>query len=163
MKYEFEKQNIDNQPETVIEKGSLEDLQEIVQFNYEIFDGMYEDGPYSLAQYQAKLRAKEPVIFVAKKADKIAGDSIAFERDGSFYIWVLGVGKNYRGQGIGSSLLDKNEQLARENGYNKVSAKVYNVSPGMQRLIKQRGYSVVSVEESKTDPKYTALRFELKL
>lgn len=150
-------------PETVIEKGGLEHLEQIVHFNYEIFEGMYEDKPYSLEQYQDKLKDKELVIFIAKKDGQLAGDSISFKKDKSFYIWILGVSEKHRGEGIGSALLSKNEQFAQENDFESVSVKVYNVSAAMQQLLKNRGYSIVKTEESKKDPKYTALFFELKL
>jgi ribosomal protein S18 acetylase RimI-like enzyme len=162
MSSDIEKPRFENQPKIVIENGNMENLEQIVRFNYEIFDGMYENEPYSLEQYQDKLKGTEPIIFIAKEDDELAGDSISFGRDNSFYIWILGVNKKHRGKGIGSSLLDKNEQFAQENGYESISAKVYNVSVEMQRLLKQRGYEVVKVEESETDPRNTALWFELK-
>lgn len=162
MSLDIEKPKFKNEPKIVIENGSMENLEQIVHFNYEIFKGMYEKEPYSLKQYQDKLKGMEPIILIAKEDEELAGDSISFGRDNSFYVWILGVNKKHRGKGIGSSLLDKNEQFAQESGYESISAKVYNVSENMQHLLKQRGYEVVKVEESETDPKYTALRFELK-
>ena len=146
-----------------IERGSLKDLEQIVKLNYKIFDGLYESKPYSLEHYKEKLKDKQPVIFVSKLNNEITGNSISFARKNSFYIWILGVSEKHRGKGIGNSLLDKNEQFAQENNYESVSVKVYNVSEKMQQLLKQRGYQIVRVVESKTDPKYTAVQFELNL
>ncbi|MFA6119683.1 MAG: GNAT family N-acetyltransferase [Parachlamydiales bacterium] len=146
-----------------IESGSVKDLAEIVRLNEKIFQGMYEQEPYSLEQYKEKIKDKEPIIFISKKGEEIIGDSIAFARGESLYVWVLGVAKEYQGKGIGSALLKKNEQFARENNYKSISVKVYNVSERMQQLLKQRGYQVVNVEKSKTDSKYDAIHLELKI
>lgn len=145
-----------------IERSSLKDLEKIVNLNYRIFDGMYEDKPYSLEQYKNKLRDKEPIIFISKLDGEIVGDSISFERDNSFYIWIFGVDKKYRTRGIGNLLLNKNEQFARENKYKSVSVKVYNVSEEMQLLLKNRGYKIVETNKSNISLKYTSVHFELE-
>lgn len=45
----------------------------------------------------------------------------AFDSSGKiFYIVNVGVSENYRGQGIGSKLLDENKKLARELGTEKI-------------------------------------------
>jgi ribosomal protein S18 acetylase RimI-like enzyme len=142
---------------------STQTLTQLVKFNYHIFDGMYENEPYSPEQYKERLKGKNPIIFTVKKDKKLVANSISFEKDNSFYIWILAVDKNYRGQGIGASLLDKNEQFAKENGYKSVSTKVYNVSKEMKRLLKQRNYKIVKRQKSKTNSKFTALIFTLSL
>lgn len=124
---------------------------------------MYENEPYSLEQYQERLKGKNPIIFTVKKDKKLVANSISFEQDNSFYIWILAVDKNYRGQGIGTSLIDKNEKFAKENGYKTVSTKVYNVSKEMKRLLKQRNYKIVKRQKSKTNSKFTALIYTLEL
>ena len=146
-----------------IEKSSLENLEDIVNFNYDIFERMYQDEPYSLEHYKEKLKDKDKVIFLAKMDDKIIGDSISFKRGNSFYIWILGVDKKYRGKGIGNLLLEKNEKFAKENSYESVSVKVYNVSDSMQSILNKRGYKMIKIEENKTDSKYNIVWFELKL
>jgi len=140
-----------------------QNLTQLAQFNYHIFDGMYENEPYSPEQYKERLKGKNPIIFIVKKDKKLVADSISFEQDNSFYIWILAVDKNYRGQGIGTSLLDKNEQFARQNGYKSISTKVYNVSKKMKRLLKQRNYKIVKRQKSKTNSKFTALIYTLEL
>lgn len=142
---------------------STQTLTQLAQFNYHIFDGMYENEPYSPEQYKERLKGKNPIIFIVKKDKNLVADSISFEQDNSFYIWILAVDKNYRGQGIGASLLDKNEKFARENGYKTVSTKVYNVSKEMKRLLKQRNYKIVKRQKSKTNSKFTALIYSLVL
>lgn len=147
----------------IIKKVNTDRLSEIVDFNFGIFDGMYEDEPYSQEQYKEKLKDKEPIILIAEDDGKILGDSISFARDGSYYIWILGVSSEYRGKGIGNSLIEANEEIAKEHKFKKVIVKVYNVSEEMQGLLKKRGYEVIKTKESDVDPKYTAVLFELKI
>lgn len=142
---------------------STQTLTQLAQFNYHIFDGVYENEPYSPEQYKERLKGKNPIIFTVKKDKKLVANSISFEQDNSFYIWILAVDKNYRGQGIGTSLIDKNEKFAKENGYKTVSTKVYNVSKEMKRLLKQRNYKIVKRQKSKTNSKFTALIYALEL
>ena len=137
------------------EKVWLEKFEEIVELNYQIFKGMYEEEPYSLEKYKRRLENKETIIFIAKENNDIVADSISFEDDDSFYIWIFGVSEKYRRKGIVSALLEKNEQFAKENNYESVSVKVYNVSKEMQYLLRRRGYEVIKVEEKN-------LIFELK-
>ena len=145
--------------------GDKNQLEEIVNLNYSIFENMYVDEPYSLGKYKAKLSEVSPVIFLAinEKNGKIMGDSIAFERDKSHYIWILAVLNEHQKQGIGTDLLKTNEDYARRCLLDSVTVKTYNVSPEIQRLLIKRGYNIVAVEPAELDPKYNAVHFELKL
>ena len=146
-----------------LECGNIDDLEDVVKFNHEIFKGMYENKPYSLKQYQERLKNKKPLILLAKDGEKIVGNAIAFEQEDYWYHWIMGVAKEYRGQGIGKQLLEKREKYAIKRGYKSIRAKVYNISEAMKHIYKQRGYNVINIEKSVTDPKYDALTFELKI
>jgi len=146
-----------------IEQGDISNLQEIVSLNHQIFDKMYEKDPYTLEEYKDRLKNKSPFILVAKLNGKIIGNAISYKQDGSWYNWIMGVAEEYRGQGIGTQLLEQREQYAIKKGYKSITAKVYGVSQAMQQLYKSRGYKVINVLKSKNDPKYDALIFELKL
>lgn len=145
-----------------IEQGNVENIKQIVDLNYEIFKGIYEDKPYSLKHYKEKLKNKNPIIFISKKSNKITGNSISFKKNNSFYIWIVGVAEKHRGQGIGNLLLEKNEQFAQKNGYKSISTKVYNISEKMQQLLKRRGYQIIKIKKSKINKKYDSVQFELK-
>jgi ribosomal protein S18 acetylase RimI-like enzyme len=144
-------------------EGSTNRLEEIVSLNHTIFSGMYQEEPYSLEQYQNKLKDKEPKIFLAKSKRGVVGDSIGFGRQNSWYIWVMGVSRDCRGEGIGAKLLELNEKHALEYGFRTVSLKVYNVSTEMQRLLISRNYRISGVDVSNRDPDYFAVEFKLKL
>lgn len=146
-----------------IAEANIEQIEEIVSINCQIFSLMYQEEPFALEYYKEKLKGKNPVIYMAKVNSVIVGDSVSFERDGSLYIWVLGVKKEYRNKGIATSFLELNEQLAKKNGYKSVTIKVYNVSKEMLKLVIDRGYNIQSVEISKISPKYNGVRLELTL
>lgn len=145
-----------------IVKGNMNQLEEIVKANYQIFKGMYECEPYSLDDYQKKLSNKKPIVYLAKDKNKIIGDSISFERDGSFYIWIMGVLKKYQGRGIGTKLLDFNESYSKKKKFKSVTIKVYNVSLKMQKLLIKQGYKVIMEEVSKSNSINNAKHFCLK-
>ena len=138
-----------------IEQSHINNLEKIVKTNYQIFKGMYKDKPYSFAQYKTKLEGKKSIIFIAKEAGNIIGDTVSFQRDGSFYIWIMGVAKEKRNQGIGNKLLKINKKYAKENGFNSISIKVYDVSKEMKKLLIKNDYKLIKIEHSKKEI-YTA-------
>ena len=138
-------------------------LAEIVDFNYYIFVGMYENKPYNLQQYQERLSNKKHFIFSATVEDKLVGDAISYIDGGNLYLWIMGVDKNFRRQGIAKNLLDKTLQIAQDHNLSKISAKVYDVSPEMKALLLKLGYQLEKVEESKVDSKYNANYYFFKL
>lgn len=143
-------------------RAGKDSLAQIVNLNFEIFSKMYEWKPYSLEEYNNKLTNKIPLIYLATDKDKLIGDVIAFERDDSCYIWILGVSCEYRHRGIGKKLLELCEQYA-EHKYNSITLKVYNVSIEMQTLLKSRGYQEMGIEHSQSAAKYDAVHFKLDL
>jgi len=143
-------------------KGLIDELPELVKTNFQIFSGMYEWPPYTLDQYTERLNGVNPTIFIAERDDKIIGDSIAFEKDGGWYLWILGVLEEYRKQGVATQLLDLNEQYARENSYKEITVKVYNVSKEMLKLLIGRGYEIVDIHKDKNS-KYNGIVLRLIL
>lgn len=144
-------------------EGNINQLEQIVLTNFEIFKGMYEQESYSLEHYKEKLKDLEPKIFIAKFNGEIIGDSISFDKNGSLYIWIMGVLKEHRKKGIATKLFENNEQFARTNKYKSVTVKVYNVSKEMLRVLLARGYQITNVEQSESDTKYNAVHLELKI
>ncbi|MEI6553469.1 MAG: GNAT family N-acetyltransferase [bacterium] len=143
----------------------LDRLAEVVDVNLKIFDGMYDWPPYYIEKYQERFKDTQPVIFVAEKDGKIVADSIAFDRGGKWYVWILGVLEEYRKQGIATELFNLTENYARGHGYKIVSIKVYNVSQDMLKLTQNRGYNIVEVRKYKDPekPKYDANILELAI
>jgi len=128
-------------------QGSLEDIEEIVKVNQKIFSGMYESEPYSLEQYNSKLENKKPIIYIAKIENEIIGNSIAFQKDNSLYLWILGVSKDHRNKKIASQLFDSFEESARNLGLT-ATTKTYPVSPEMLGLLKKRGYELIKTDDN---------------
>ncbi len=124
-----------------IRRGSIDDLENIAFLNCEIFKGMYSSAPYSLEYYRRRLIDEAPFICLVKNDKKLIANSIAFEKNNSFYLWILAVDKKYRKQGIASKLLQMNEEMAKEKGLKVVSTKVYKISKEMIQLLTKRGYT----------------------
>ena len=143
----------------IIKRGNSSDLERIQKLNKDIFKRFWEN-PYSLEDYCRKLQAKKkPLILLAEEKQLIA-DLIAFERRGSFYIWLLAVKQESRRNGVGGKLLESAEDFGRKWGLDSTSAKVYNVSREMQGLLIRRGYRIVGIEKD-SDNRYNSLQFEL--
>lgn len=122
------------------EEGSLDNLEEIVRVNHAVFEGLYQWEPYTLQQYEERLSDKHPLVYIAKDDGQIVGNSIAFNEDGKLYLWILAVEAEHRNQGIGTKLLQLNENYAKACRYSGVSVKVYRVSEEMRQLLEKRGY-----------------------
>jgi ribosomal protein S18 acetylase RimI-like enzyme len=137
-------------------------LPEIAEMNREVFDGMYDRPVYTLDDYKKRLEGVTPIIFIAEDNGKVVGNCISYESDGKLYLWVSGVLKEYRNQGIASKLFDMREQYAREHNYKKIFTKVYNVSKEMLCLLIKRGYEIMEVFK-KDNPKYNAIILELDI
>lgn len=137
-------------------------LPEVVEVNHQIFGGMYAWPSYPLEKYEERFRDSEPIIFTAEENGTILADCISYEKDGKWYLWMLGVKKEYRGHGIARRLLEMTETYAREHLYRKISAKVYNVSKEMLLLLVNRGYEVVGFQKHELS-KYNAILLELNL
>jgi len=76
-----------------IDRGDLNDLKQIVLLNQKIFQGMYEGEPYALEHYQRRLENSDPEIYLAHDGNNLVGSSISFDKDNSFYLWIMGVSK----------------------------------------------------------------------
>ncbi len=137
--------------------GSASDLAEIVSCNHAIFKSMHENEPYSLDQYQDRLKDEEPLIYLAKVDNEIVGNSISFAKNSSWYLWILGVHKDHRNKGLGTRLIELNELHAKNNKYEFITAKVYNVSKNMLRLLLERGYYIINIDISDVDFKNNAI------
>ena len=112
---------------------------------------MYSREPYSLEEYQARLSSVSSMIFVAEENSELIADSIAFEKDGAWYIWILGVHTDHRRKGIADHLFEMNESYAKSHGHSKVVIKIYAVSSATQELAAKRGYCTVETGGEKDE------------
>jgi len=145
-----------------IKHANLDSLEEIVALNTTIFSPLYEWPVFTLPEYQERLRDTRPFILVAEDNGKIVANSISFEKDGYWYIWILGVSVEYRKQGIATRLFETNEAHAKELGYQRIRIKMYDVSKEMLTLVDERGYNIIETTEYE-NPKRWAFVVELDL
>jgi ribosomal protein S18 acetylase RimI-like enzyme len=64
--------------------------------------------------------------------------------DGDFYLLSMGVDKNFRGKGIGSTLIDSIEEQARASGSTRLSLDVSATNEGARLLYEHRGMNIES-------------------
>lgn len=141
----------------------IDDLKEIVDLNYQIFLGMYEHEPYNLEKYKDRLKDKKYFILKASVAENLVANAISYIDDDVLYLWIMGVDKNFRRQGVAKKLLDYTEKIAKDNNLDQVTAKVYDVSPEMKNCLLRRNYKLSKIEESKIDKKYNINYYFLKI
>ncbi len=145
-----------------IEHANLDTLEDLVKLNTTIFEPLYPWPPFTLAEYQQKLKDKQSYILIAKEKDVLAADSISFPKNDCWYIWILGVAPEYRRRGIATKLFEMNEAEAKKLGYKKVQIKIYDVSKEMLLLAEKRGYELVETMKTQS-PTSTAFIVELHL
>lgn len=147
----------------------------IIELNQKIFNEIFPQ-PYGKKEYEQKIKENVPAdIFLAVESEKenpksledtnIIGDLISFKQNENLYIWIMGVEKNYRNRGIGKGLLNLCEDSAIKSGgkISCVTAKVYNVSPDMQRLLIKQGYIITDFKKDEKDAKYNSIIFSKKI
>lgn len=61
-----------------------------------------------------------------------------------WYIDSLAVAPAFQGHGIGGSLLDAAPELARKNGYKKISLNVDQTNPGAKHLYVKKGFETLN-------------------
>ena len=145
-------------------RGDVGQLEEIVKLNSVIFAGLYDTGTYPLEYYQKKITDfPDNLIYLIKEGDKLVGDMIAYATEDSWHIWALGMEEEYQRRGVGTELLEMNEKIAGNKGFNAVTVNVYNTSPEMQRLLLKRGYQIIGIDASEIDSKYNEIHFKLEL
>lgn len=91
------------------------------------------------------------LVIVAMDGKKVIGYKIGYEIDkDTFYSWLGGVNPDYRGQGIASTLMEKQHQYLKEKCYKVVRTKTMNRWRNMLVLNIKTGFDVV---ETYTDEK----------
>lgn len=73
-----------------------------------------------------KIGNTQNLILGAYVNNEIIGYLIAYEKNNSFYCWVVAVDKRYRRKGILTEMMNTFESFAKKLGYNKVTLKTLN-------------------------------------
>ena len=94
----------------------------------------------------AEAAGKGDLWLAVNSRDEVVG-AMQMELTGFFgafpYLALLGVKKNYRGMGVGHTLLRVFEGVAREKGYRKASLLVSHFNPRARALYQSMGYKRV--------------------
>lgn len=102
----------------------------------------FED-PYPADEYVRRLSGVPHYILTAYVEGQPVGFKVGYERKGAFYSWMGGVLPQFRQQGIGEQLAQRQEQWARKQGYSRVTIKTRQKHKAMLGLLKKRGYRVL--------------------
>lgn len=80
-------------------------------------------------------------VLVAEENGKVIGCLFAERISGGvFLVHLWAVDRNNRGRGIGEALLDRAEQIAKENGYVGVMTYAYSEGKAPVCILEKRGY-----------------------
>jgi ribosomal protein S18 acetylase RimI-like enzyme len=101
----------------------------------------------SISEIAAKI-IPGSLILVDEIDGVLAGFKIGYPLNGDeFYSWLGGVIPKYRKTGSAQKLLEFQERLVREQGYQSLSVKSQNQFPSMLRLLIRNGYHITDVVE----------------
>jgi predicted GNAT superfamily acetyltransferase len=92
-----------------------------------------------------KMASKPQLLVIAAMiGTKVIGYKIGYAIDNNkFYSWLGGVNTNYRKHGVASTLMEKQHQYLKENGYNVVQTKTMNKWRSMLVLNIKNGFDVI--------------------
>ncbi|MBB2480466.1 GNAT family N-acetyltransferase [Bacillus sp. APMAM] len=117
-------------PDTDVLKGILELHEDIFGANDDFFNKIINNP--------------QLLVIIAMDGKRVIGYKIGYEMDkNKFYSWLGGVDINYRKQGIASTLMEKQHQYLRNNGYNVVQTKTMNKWRNMLVLNIKNGFDVI--------------------
>lgn len=126
---------------------------EIKEINFEEAEQINNEVPefdkYSNEYFRERVGLKKSLILGAYVDGKRTGYLIAYDKfeDGSLYCWMAGVVLNFRKNGVLTSLMNFQNNWAKENGYSKVKIKTRNNRREMLAYLVKNGFLFTSVEE----------------
>lgn len=105
------------------------------------------DNNKSTLEITSRIADKKCLTLIAYDEDLPVGYLVGYELEqGHFYCWLTGVSPAYRGKGIASQLLQKQEAWAQAAGYQTISVKSKNMFPSMLRLLINQGFKISDYE-----------------
>jgi len=130
-----------------------EDILDVGQRRYEREDSVFSYKNCVVVEKDKKvvgMLVSFPILFSDTSADDEVDPVLApyskLECNNSYYICGMAVLPEYRGQGIGTQFLETAEQLARTEGFNKLSLIVFEQNSGAKRLYERSGFLEVARE-----------------
>lgn len=121
-------------------------IEEAVKVNATIVEF---EAPYEKDYFESRYKDKERLIIVAYIDNNPAGYIVGYDRDadGSFYCWMAGVDPKFRKRGVLKSLMEYQDDWAREHGYNKLTIKTRNNRREMLSYLVRYGFSFTQVDQ----------------
>ncbi|OEK06373.1 GNAT family N-acetyltransferase [Roseivirga misakiensis] len=100
------------------------------------------------AHYREKIGNKASLVLLAKKDGNLIGCKVGYDRfsDGSFYSSLGGVIPDFRKLGIAQKLADRQEQWAREKGYQSIKFKTLNRHKSMIIFAIKNGFEIYGLK-----------------
>jgi GNAT superfamily N-acetyltransferase len=77
----------------------------------------------------------------------------------AYYINYMAILPDYRGQGLGTQLMSRQESFARARGYQSIQFNTFNRFPAMMRLGMSMGYQPIGLEQHDETGGELAIRF----
>lgn len=107
-------------------------------------EGHTEDEPYEAwSEDRAALGSQDPSLWlIAEERDQIAGICLCRFREGTGWVGVLGVRRQWRGRGLGTALLTEAFRRFWERGERVVALGVDGRSPNAVRLYERAGMRI---------------------
>lgn len=98
--------------------------------------------------YERLSNPNNSLILVARNQTQVVGYKAGYAESSSlFYSWLGAVLPEYRQQGVATTLRVKQEQWARENGYNAIKVKSMNRFPAMLQMLINNQYHISGYED----------------
>ncbi len=130
--------------------GPDEDILDVGQRRYEQEDSVFSYRNCTIVESAGQI-AGMLVAFpmhvdpqAEAEADPVLRPYSELEEDNSYYICGMALLPVFRGQGIGTKLLDLAETQARERGFGKTSLIVFEQNVGAKRLYDRFGYREIA-------------------
>ena len=119
-----------------IEKGTIEEAYEVATKIAE-FEQLYPKE-----EFEKRVKDVVHLVLIAYYKDKPIAFKIGYEKlpNKFFYSWMGGVLKKYRKAGIAQKLMDKQENWAKDNSYERIMVKTRNKHVGMINLLRCNNY-----------------------
>lgn len=125
---------------TITEQGALE------AFAVATAIPEFGNDAYDLEEYRKRLKPPS-LVLIAYQGSKAVGFKAGYQRGDphSFYSWMGGILPEYRRKGHATALADRQEQWAREHGFNRIWFKTRNRNRAMLHFALGRDFNITEV------------------
>ncbi len=109
-----------------------------------------------------RIGTSKHIILAAYYNDENIGYLIGYEKDNSFYCWVVAVVEEHRRKGVFTEMMNIFKNRAKDLGYNKVTLKTLNNKREMLSYLVKDNWNFISIEENE-NPLFNEINVELEL